>query len=143
MHVWELAGGKNIATLHIKCQTPADYQDAAYQIRKVFHETGIHSVTIQPEYVDHKTSQLLCSSPCISKACDSQLCCSQREHPLAKTNGYTEKKDSCLSAQHKDNGSSKNDTEIPIEYPQVEDGIQNVKKYGVSDDKSQLSSTRL
>ncbi|XP_074435407.1 calcium/manganese antiporter SLC30A10 [Larus michahellis] len=143
VHVWELAGGKNIATLHIKCQTPADYQDAAYQIRKVFHETGIHSVTIQPEYVDHKTSQLLCSSPCISKACDSQLCCSQREHPLAKTNGYTEKKDSCLSAQHKDNGSSKNDTEIPIEYPQVEDGIQNVKNYGVSDDKSQLSSTRL
>ncbi|KGL87432.1 Zinc transporter 10, partial [Charadrius vociferus] len=91
VHVWELAGGKNIATLHIKCQTPTDYQDAAYKIRKVFHEAGIHSVTIQPEYVDHKTSQLLCSSPCISKACDSQLCCSQREHPLAKTNGYTEK----------------------------------------------------
>ncbi|KFQ88456.1 Zinc transporter 10, partial [Phoenicopterus ruber ruber] len=91
VHVWELAGGKNIATLHIKCQTPTDYQDAAYKIRKVFHEAGIHSVTIQPEYIDHKTSQLLCSSPCISKACDSQLCCSQREPPLAKTNGYTEK----------------------------------------------------
>ncbi|NWX79941.1 ZNT10 protein, partial [Alca torda] len=143
VHVWELAGGKNIATLHIKCQTPADYQDAAYKIRKVFHEAGIHSVTIQPEYVDHKTSQLLCSSPCISKACDSQLCCSQREHPLAKTNGYTEKNDSWLSAQHEDNGSSKNDTEIPIEYPQAEDGIQNVKNCGVSDDKSRLSSTRL
>ncbi|KFQ15591.1 Zinc transporter 10, partial [Leptosomus discolor] len=91
VHVWELAGGKNIATLHIKCQTPTDYQDAAYKMRKVFHEAGIHSVTIQPEYIDHKTSQLLCSSPCISKACDSQLCCSQREPPLAKTNGYTEK----------------------------------------------------
>ncbi|NXY73636.1 ZNT10 protein, partial [Glareola pratincola] len=143
VHVWELAGGKNIATLHIKCQTPADYQDAAYKIRKIFHEAGIHSVTIQPEYVDQKTSQLLCSSPCISKACDSQLCCSQREHPLAKTNGYTEKKDSCLSVRHKDNGSSKNDIEIPMEYPQAEDGIKNVKNTGVSDDKSQLSSTRL
>ncbi|KFW62107.1 Zinc transporter 10, partial [Pygoscelis adeliae] len=91
VHVWELAGGKNIATLHIKCQTPTDYQDAAYKIRKVFHEAGIHSVTIQPEYIDRKTSQLLCSSPCISKACDSQLCCSQRELPPAKTNGSTEK----------------------------------------------------
>ncbi|KFP02616.1 Zinc transporter 10, partial [Calypte anna] len=91
VHVWELAGGKNIATLHIKCQTPTDYQDAAYKIRKVFHDAGIHSVTIQPEYIDHKTSQLLCSSPCISKACDSQLCCSQRKPPLAKTNGYAEK----------------------------------------------------
>ncbi|XP_010560461.1 PREDICTED: zinc transporter 10 [Haliaeetus leucocephalus] len=143
VHVWELAGGKNIATLHIKCQTPTDYQDAAYKIRKVFHEAGIHSVTIQPEYIDHKTSQLLCSSPCISKACDSQLCCSQREPPLAKTNGYTEKNDSCLSELRKDNGSSKNDIEIPIEYPLAEDSVKNVKNCDKSDEKSQLSSTRL
>ncbi|NXR00208.1 ZNT10 protein, partial [Sagittarius serpentarius] len=143
VHVWELAGGKNIATLHVKCQTPTDYQDAAYKIRKVFHEAGIHSVTIQPEYIDHKTSQLLCSSPCISKACDSQLCCSQREPPLAKTNGYTEKNDSCLPALHKDNGSSKNDIEIPIEYPLAEDSIKNVKNCDMPGEKSQLSSTRL
>ncbi|NXU50099.1 ZNT10 protein, partial [Turnix velox] len=140
LHVWELSGGKNIATLHIKCQTPTDYQDAAYKIRKVFHEAGIHSVTIQPEYIDQKTSQLLCSSPCISKACDSHLCCSQREQPLTKTNGYTDEKDSSLSAQQKGNGSSKNDIEIPIE---TEDGIKNVKNGRVSDDKSHLSSTRL
>ncbi|NWS47895.1 ZNT10 protein, partial [Probosciger aterrimus] len=137
VHVWELAGGKNIATLHIKCQTPTDYQDAAYKIRKVFHDTGIHSVTIQPEYTDHKNSQILCSSPCISKACDSQLCCSQREPHLGKTNGCTE---SCLSAVHKENGSRKNDVEIPIEYPLAEDSIKNVKN---CDGKSMLSSTRL
>ncbi|NXD69027.1 ZNT10 protein, partial [Eolophus roseicapillus] len=140
VHVWELAGGKNIATLHIKCQTPTDYQDAAYKIRKVFHDTGIHSVTIQPEYTDHKNSQILCSSPCISKACDSQLCCSQREPHLGKTNGCTEKNDSCLSAVHKENGSRKNDVEIPIEYPLAEDSIKNVKN---CDGKSMLSSTRL
>ncbi|NXT23143.1 ZNT10 protein, partial [Syrrhaptes paradoxus] len=145
VHVWELAGGKNIATLHIKCQTPADYPDAAYKIRKIFHESGVHSVTIQPEYIDHKTSQLLCSSPCISQACDSQLCCSQREPPLAQTNGYSEKNNSCLSALHKDNGSCKNDIEIPIEYPLAEDSIKNVKNSGVSDGKSKLTlgSTRL
>ncbi|XP_009993103.1 PREDICTED: zinc transporter 10 [Chaetura pelagica] len=143
VHVWELAGGKNIATLHIKCQTPTDYQDAAYKIRKVFHDAGVHSVTIQPEYIDHKTSQLLCSSPCISKSCDSQLCCSQREPSLAKTNGYTEKNNSHRSALRKDNGSSRSDIEIPIESPLAEDSIKNVKTRGVSDDKSQLSSTRL
>ncbi|XP_009865695.1 PREDICTED: zinc transporter 10, partial [Apaloderma vittatum] len=143
VHVWELAGGKNIATLHIKCQTPKDYQDASYKIRKVFHEAGIHSVTIQPEYIDHKTSQLLCSSPCISKACDSQLCCSQREPHLAKSNGYTEKNENCLSALPKDNGSSKNDIEIPIEHPLAEDSVKNVKNCDVSASKSQLGSTRL
>ncbi|NXK96505.1 ZNT10 protein, partial [Formicarius rufipectus] len=139
VHVWELASGKNIATLHIKCQTPTDYQDAAYKIREIFHEAGVHSVTIQPEYVDHKTSQLLCSSPCISKACDSQLCCSQREPPRAKTNGYTEKNNSCLSAGHKDNGSSKKDIEIPMEDPAA---VDSVKNYDISDDKPEASSTR-
>ncbi|XP_009072174.1 PREDICTED: zinc transporter 10, partial [Acanthisitta chloris] len=142
VHVWELAAGKNIATLHIKCQTPTDYQDAAHKIRKVFHEAGIHSVTIQPEYVDHKTSQLLCSSPCISKTCDSQLCCSQRQPPRVKTNVSMEKNNSYISTRHKDNGSSKNDIEIPIEYPGAEDSVKNVKNCNVSDDKSQSSSTR-
>ncbi|NXQ10010.1 ZNT10 protein, partial [Peucedramus taeniatus] len=142
VHVWELASGRNVATLHIKCQTPSDYQGAAYQIRKVFHEAGIHSVTIQPEYADHKTSHLLCSSPCISKACDSHLCCSQREPPRAETNGYVEKSESSLSAQHKDNGSGKSDIEIPMEDPVAEESMKNVKNCDVSDDKSQSGSTR-
>ncbi|XP_030916942.1 zinc transporter 10 [Geospiza fortis] len=139
VHVWELASGRNIATLHIKCQTPSDYQGAAYQIRKVFHEAGVHSVTIQPEYADHKTSHLLCSSPCISKACDSHLCCSQREPPRAETNGYMEKSESSLSAQHKDNGTRKSDVEIPMEDPVAE---ENVKSCDASGDKSQSGSTR-
>ncbi|NXT08353.1 ZNT10 protein, partial [Prunella fulvescens] len=142
VHVWELASGRNIATLHIKCQTPSDYQGAAYQIRKVFHEAGIHSVTIQPEYADHKTSHLLCSSPCISKACDSHLCCSQREPPRAETNGYVEKSESSLSAQHRDSGSRKSDVEIPMEDPVAEESVKNVKSCDVSDDRSQSGSTR-
>ncbi|NXX70886.1 ZNT10 protein, partial [Spizella passerina] len=139
VHVWELASGRNIATLHVKCQTPSDYQGAAYQIRKVFHEAGVHSVTIQPEYADHKTSHLLCSSPCISKACDSHLCCSQREPLRAETNGYVEKSESSLSAQHKDNGSRKSDIEIPMEDPVAEENMKNCDGSG---DKSQSGSTR-
>ncbi|NWU03894.1 ZNT10 protein, partial [Urocynchramus pylzowi] len=142
VHVWELASGRNIATLHIKCQTPSDYQGAAYQIRRVFHEAGVHSVTIQPEYADLKTSHLLCSSPCISKACDSHLCCSQREPPRAETNGCVEKSESSPSAQHKDNGSAKSDVEIPMEDPVAEESVKNVKSCDVSDDKSQSGSTR-
>ncbi|NXB03711.1 ZNT10 protein, partial [Cnemophilus loriae] len=142
VHVWELASGKNIATLHIKCQTPTNYQDAAYKIRKIFHEAGVHSVTIQPEYDDHKTSHVLCSSPCISEACDSHLCCSQKEPPRAKTNGYTEQSKSSLSALHKDNGSSKSDIEIPIEDTAPEESVKNVKNCDVSNDKSQLGGTR-
>lgn len=96
-------------------------------------------MTIQPEYADHKTSHLLCNSPCISKACDSHLCCSQRESPRVETNGYMEKSESSLSAQHKDNGSRKSDVEIPMEDSVAE---ENVKNCDVSGDKSQLGSTR-
>lgn len=142
VHVWELASGKNIATLHVKCQTPSDYQDAAHKMRKIFHEAGVHSVTIQPEYTDQKTSHLLCNSPCISKACDSHLCCSQRELPRAETNGYMEKSGSSPSAQDKDNGSKKSDVEIPMEDPVAEESVKNVKNCDMSDDKSLSGSTR-
>ncbi|NWY63600.1 ZNT10 protein, partial [Erithacus rubecula] len=142
VHVWELASGKNIATLHIKCQTPSDYQDASYKMRKIFHEAGVHSVTIQPEYGDHKTLHLQCSSPCISEACDSQLCCSQRQLPRAETNGYREKSGSSVPAQHRDDGSRKSDVEIPVEDQVAEERVKNGKNCDVSDDKSQLGSTR-
>ncbi|KAM7173215.1 calcium/manganese antiporter SLC30A10 [Macrochelys suwanniensis] len=138
VHVWELAGGKNIATLHVKCQTTSDYQDASYKMREVFHEAGIHSVTIQPEYIDHKASELICSSPCISKACASQLCCPQQEVVLTHDNGYPEKNGLPLT-RHKDNSLNKNGVEIPIEHTLAGDGRGwNCKK---SDDQSYLHST--
>ncbi|XP_067421042.1 calcium/manganese antiporter SLC30A10 [Emydura macquarii macquarii] len=140
VHVWELAGGKNIATLHVKCQTTS-YQDAAYKMREVFHEAGIHSVTIQPEYIDNKTSELMCSSPCISKACASQMCCPQQETPLTIENGYSEK-NGLPPALHKDNSLNKYGVEIPIEHTLAGNGIKNIdncKKSG--DDKSYICST--
>ncbi|CAM4538301.1 calcium/manganese antiporter SLC30A10 [Lepidochelys kempii] len=140
VHVWELAGGKNIATLHVKCQTTSDYQDASYKMREVFHEAGIHSVTIQPEYIDHKTSELICSSPCISKACASQLCCPQQEVELTHDNGYPEK-NGLPATLHKDNSLNKNGVEIPIEHILAGDGIKNTDNCKKSDGKSYPHST--
>ncbi|MEE6513595.1 hypothetical protein FKM82_021335 [Ascaphus truei] len=78
VHIWELASGKNIATLHVKFKDSSEYNAANHQIRKIFHAEGIHAVTLQAEFTDKKdTGSLSCSSPCISKKCDPQLCCSQ------------------------------------------------------------------
>ncbi|XP_019371451.1 PREDICTED: zinc transporter 10 [Gavialis gangeticus] len=143
VHVWELAGGKNIATLHVKCQAPSDYQDASYNIRKVFHEAGIHSVTIQPEYIGNKPSELTCSSPCISKACASQLCCIQQEKTLTHSNGSAEKNDGVPLALSKDNGFNKNDVEIPVGSTLADESINNMKNCNKSGgDTSIISSTR-
>ncbi|XP_075451701.1 calcium/manganese antiporter SLC30A10-like [Ascaphus truei] len=77
VHIWELASGKNIATLHVKFKDSSEYNAANHQIRKIFHAEGIHAVTLQAEFTDKDTGSLSCSSPCISKKCDPQLCCSQ------------------------------------------------------------------
>ncbi|XP_038617369.1 zinc transporter 10 [Tachyglossus aculeatus] len=121
LHIWELASGKIIATLHVKCQKSRDYQDANFQMREIFHNAGIHSVTIQPEYLDPKESTelkdlvLSCSSPCISKACSSKLCCNQGM-PLTQVNGYAEPNGDAPRAGPWNVGLSRNDTvEITIE----------------------------
>lgn len=73
--------GKIIATLHIKYQQDGGDQDANRKVREIFHNAGIHNVTIQFEKADlkgplgQKDLQLLCSSPCIAKSCAKQLCC--------------------------------------------------------------------
>ncbi|XP_029789264.1 zinc transporter 10 [Suricata suricatta] len=96
MHIWELISGKIIATLHIKYQKDRGYQDTSRKIREIFHSAGIHNVTIQFEQVDLKETMeqkdllLFCSSPCISKGCEKQLCCPPGALPLAHVNGCAE-----------------------------------------------------
>ncbi|XP_042305895.1 zinc transporter 10 [Sceloporus undulatus] len=121
VHVWELVKGKNIATLHIKCHSTSDYEEASYKMREVFHEAGVHSVTIQPEYLDQKSPEILCSAPCISKACDPHLCCSQQETFLAQVNGYNGK--GGLSPTLQKSFQKKDAGEIPDEPTWAEDAV--------------------
>ncbi|XP_008266636.3 calcium/manganese antiporter SLC30A10 isoform X1 [Oryctolagus cuniculus] len=96
VHIWELVSGKIIATLHIKYQKDKGYEDTSTTIREIFHNAGIHNVTIQFEDVDLKDALeqkdllLLCSSPCISKHCAKKLCCPPGALPVAHVNGCAE-----------------------------------------------------
>lgn len=51
-HVWRLAGNKIIATAHIRCQSPEEYMHIAEKVKQFFHREGIHSTTVQPEFVE-------------------------------------------------------------------------------------------
>ncbi|XP_059421581.1 zinc transporter 10 isoform X1 [Carassius carassius] len=55
-HVWELAKGRNVASLHVKVSS--DLQDPALQtqIQQLFHGAGVHSVTVQLERADGEMS---------------------------------------------------------------------------------------
>ncbi|XP_045136293.1 zinc/cadmium resistance protein-like isoform X1 [Portunus trituberculatus] len=85
-HVWQLAGERIIASAHIRCRNLKDYMVLAEKIKKMFHEEGIHSTTIQPEFVefeDDDTSASLnsaedCILDCPSKdkeGCVANTCC--------------------------------------------------------------------
>ncbi|XP_013911680.1 PREDICTED: zinc transporter 10 [Thamnophis sirtalis] len=123
LHVWEFIKGKNIATLHVKCHSTSDYPVASYKMREVFHEEGIHSVTIQPEYLDHNCPKVLCSTPCISRSCDPQLCCNQRDALLSQMNGYSETIGS-FSPSLKKVFQKKDAVEIPVEPTWAEDMVK-------------------
>lgn len=114
IHVWELASGKNIATLHVKFQSLQDYMSANRNIRKVFHSQGVHAVTIQAEFTNEKEVSLACSNPCISKKCDAYLCCSQEVVPYAETNGKALKKGKSYQVWYRSNDLNA-DADTPVD----------------------------
>ncbi|XP_067900236.1 zinc transporter 10 [Heterodontus francisci] len=99
LHIWELAGGKNIASLHVKCLDPSTYKTAALQIREIFHNAGIHSVTIQVEFFDRVTdSILMCNSPCMLRECENKMCCIPQNDYDLDAEGYIEMRNSSPGA---------------------------------------------
>ena len=73
-HVWQLAGNRIIASAHIRCLNLRDYMRIAEEVKSFFHNEGIHSTTIQPEFVEAcctmslyvSMHQSLCLSVCLA-----------------------------------------------------------------------------
>ena len=52
LHIWQLAGNRIVASAHVWCANYQAYKRVANQIKNFFHDEGIHSTTIQPEFDD-------------------------------------------------------------------------------------------
>ncbi|GAA5801136.1 hypothetical protein HPULCUR_006578 [Helicostylum pulchrum] len=52
LHVWQLSDTKLIASLHVLLKSRQSYMKLGSQIRKLLHGYGIHSATIQPEFIE-------------------------------------------------------------------------------------------
>lgn len=82
-HVWQLAGDRIIASAHIRCHNLQDYMRIAEKVKEFFHNEGIHSTTIQPEFIDFENDVLdgsydNCVLDCPSTQrphCAPQTCC--------------------------------------------------------------------
>ena len=51
LHIWQLSENKLVASLHVLLMPGADYMSIATKIRQTMHAYGVHSTTIQPEFV--------------------------------------------------------------------------------------------
>ncbi|CAG5135797.1 unnamed protein product [Candidula unifasciata] len=95
-HIWQLAGNRIIASAHIRCHGIEEYMTLAANIKKLFHKSGIHSTTIQPEFIDyhdrhaeHKPCVLVCDG--IGEHCRSNTCCGDKLSKQNNANNSTDK----------------------------------------------------
>ncbi|KIJ40132.1 hypothetical protein M422DRAFT_209968, partial [Sphaerobolus stellatus SS14] len=52
LHVWQLSEIKIVASVHVWVSRNREYMGIAQDIRRVLHDHGVHSSTIQPEFHD-------------------------------------------------------------------------------------------
>jgi len=89
-HVWQLAGDRIIASAHIRCRNLSDYMKIAEEVKEFFHNEGIHSTTIQPEFTelpdDSASETDSCALDCPSKdrTCAASTCCGPSKQVIAK-----------------------------------------------------------
>jgi len=50
LHIWQLSETQIIATVHILVHRSSDFAAITSAVRNVFHDCGIHSASVQPEY---------------------------------------------------------------------------------------------
>lgn len=84
LHVWSLVSSRVIGTVHVTCGHRENFMALAPRIKRVFHRNGVHSSTIQPEYIyfngDRHTREgidgdklrlceIICSAECFEDQC--------------------------------------------------------------------------
>lgn len=93
-HVWQLAGDRIIASAHIRCRNLSEYMKIAEKVKEFFHNEGIHSTTIQPEFIEIENLHSILGSDGI---------------PRMKTNENGSQEESCaLDCPTSDEGNQNN-----------------------------------
>jgi zinc transporter 1 len=64
LHIWHHSSNRVIGTLHVKLDTKHDFMTLAPRIQKILHSHGVHSTTIQPEYMNEDKEVKQCDLQC-------------------------------------------------------------------------------
>ncbi|KAI8830740.1 zinc/cadmium resistance protein [Chytriomyces cf. hyalinus JEL632] len=112
LHVWGLSDNKTVASVHVRCLDPSSNPDQSYMqiaanVKRLLHGYGIHSTTVQPEFVkrriyngvdsagpSHVTGSEAgdedtddgCLLKCEGGECNEQVCCPDENALVALEN---------------------------------------------------------
>jgi zinc transporter 1 len=75
LHVWPLVEEMIICSVHITCEEGSDFNAISKTFKHIFHEHGIHSTSVQPEFVPiHHQMTEFCEQNCVED-CEEDWCC--------------------------------------------------------------------
>ncbi|XP_049850958.1 probable zinc transporter protein DDB_G0282067 isoform X2 [Schistocerca gregaria] len=75
LHVWSLIDGMLIGSVHLGIVSPLDWDSVQKKVREIFHKFGIHSLTIQPEFIELPQEDFkICKQNCLPE-CLEDWCC--------------------------------------------------------------------
>ncbi|CAI9725217.1 zinc cadmium resistance 1-like [Octopus vulgaris] len=134
-HVWQLAGNRIIASAHVRCQNIEEYMHVAVKIKELFHNEGIHSTTIQPEFVEFE--EIIPGRDCAlecgpDKKCYTDTCCPTT--PSASSMNQNE-------TDYEQSTSNRNLTELPNNIEQNVDPKKLVVAYDTNKDETRSELT--
>jgi zinc transporter 1 len=82
-HVWQLVNARHVSSIHVRCLRE-EFDNIAPAIQQIMHEQGVHSTTVQPEFVDSGAEfDVACALRCNAE-CDEDWCCPPASTPLLK-----------------------------------------------------------
>eukprot|EP00743_Colponemidia_sp_Colp-15_P005001 GILK01005387.1.p1 GENE.GILK01005387.1~~GILK01005387.1.p1 ORF type:complete len:619 (+),score=66.58 GILK01005387.1:47-1903(+) len=76
LHVWQLSGSKIVGSVHVVTRKTDDFARISDAVKLVLHSNGVHSSTIQPEFVHKQQKQVTtCAEPVCDTGCEQNSCC--------------------------------------------------------------------
>lgn len=86
LHVWQMAPGYAVGTVHVQCANASTYRAACRAIKHVFHTHHVHRTTVQAEFCAHAVRSADGRNSCCHTPRHSASCCT----PLQSSSGSDE-----------------------------------------------------
>ncbi|KAL0230838.1 hypothetical protein PCE1_003215 [Barthelona sp. PCE] len=80
LHIWSLVRSTIVCSAHVTVVDSADWNSVATVAKRMLHDVGVHSTTLQPEFVQLQEGVTLNFDDCSFRCCEkAKACCQKHE----------------------------------------------------------------